>query len=46
MTFAVLKVCISVSSVLAAPIHDAAEVGKVEHIKALIKAGADVNIRN
>ena len=44
LTIEVVVVCICASSALAAPIHDAAEAGQVERIKALIKAGANVNV--
>ena len=42
----VLVACLWVSSAFAAPIHDAADAGNVERIKALLKAGTDVNASN
>ena len=44
LVFVALIAGLWVSPTIAAPIHDAAEAGQVERIKALIKAGANVNV--
>ena len=46
MILMTLTVCLCSSSALTAPLHDAAIMGDAVQIKALLKGGADVNVRD